>query len=70
MDVRSESNEVYEGKMTTGEFMAFLTAVGLAIRPFKQLGQIYSRIQDAVAASERIFEILDTPSAIKDGLRV
>jgi subfamily B ATP-binding cassette protein MsbA len=59
--------EVYEQKMSVGDFMAFLTAVGLVFRPIKQLGQIYSKIQDALAASERIFAILDTPSKIDEG---
>lgn len=62
-------SQVYAGEMSTGEFMAFLTAVGLVFRPLKNLGQIYSKIQDAVAASERIFEILDTPSRIVDGTK-
>jgi subfamily B ATP-binding cassette protein MsbA len=53
--------------MTVGDFMAFLTAVGLVFRPIKQLGQIYSKIQDALAASERIFAILDTPSKVVGG---
>jgi len=59
--------QVYAGEMTVGDFMAFLTAVGLVFRPIKQLGQIYSKIQDALAASERIFAILDTPSKIVGG---
>jgi len=59
--------QVYNNEMTVGDFMAFLTAVGLVFRPIKQLGQIYSKIQDALAASERIFAILDRPSKIKDG---
>ena len=62
-------SQVYAGEMSTGEFMAFLTAVGLVFKPLKNLGQIYSKIQDAVAASERIFEILDTPSKIVDGTK-
>ena len=60
-------SEVYEGKMSVGEFMAFLTAVGLVFKPFRNLGQIYSKIQDAIAASERIFDIVDRESKIKDG---
>jgi len=59
--------QVYAGEMTVGDFMAFLTAVGLVFRPIKQLGQIYSKIQDAMAASERIFAILDTPSKVVGG---
>ncbi len=61
--------QVYEGAMTPGDFMAFLTAVGLVFKPLKNLGQIYSKIQDAEAASERIFAILDTPSKIEEGTK-
>ncbi|MCX6076317.1 MAG: ABC transporter ATP-binding protein [Campylobacterales bacterium] len=59
--------EVYEGKMSVGEFTAFLTAVGLVFQPVRRIGSIYSKIQDAVAASERVFEVLDTKSRIVDG---
>ena len=59
--------EVYENNMTVGEFTAFLTAVGLVFQPIRRIGSIYSKIQDAVAASERVFEILDTQSKITDG---
>ncbi len=59
--------EVYENNMTVGEFTAFLTAVGLVFQPIRRIGSIYSKIQDALAASERVFEILDTQSKIIDG---
>ncbi|EDZ63059.1 lipid A ABC exporter, fused ATPase and inner membrane subunits MsbA [Sulfurimonas gotlandica GD1] len=59
--------EVYNENMTVGEFTAFLTAVGLVFQPIRRIGSIYSKIQDAVAASERVFEIIDTKSKIKDG---
>ena len=61
--------EVYDGKMSVGEFTAFLTAVGLVFQPIRRIGSIYSKIQDAVAASERVFEILDTQTRIIDGTR-
>jgi len=59
--------EVYDGNMTVGEFTAFLTAVGLVFDPIKKVGSIYAKIQDAVAASERVFEILDTKNRIING---
>jgi len=59
--------EVYDGNMTVGEFTAFLTAVGLVFQPIRRIGTIYSRIQDAIAASERVFEVLDSDSKIVDG---
>ena len=59
--------EVFDGKMSVGEFTAFLTAVGLVFEPIRKIGAIYSKIQDALAASERVFEIIDTKNSIIDG---
>jgi len=59
--------EVYDGRMSVGEFTAFLTAVGLMFDPVKKVGSIYAKIQDAIAASERIFEVIDTKSRIEYG---
>jgi subfamily B ATP-binding cassette protein MsbA len=61
--------EAYNGTMTPGEFIAFLTAVGQVFQPIRRIGSIYSKIQDAVAASERVFEILDTQTQIVDGTK-
>ncbi len=58
---------IIEQSITPGDFIAFLTAVGLIFQPIRRVGSIYSKIQDAVAASERIFEILDRDSKILDG---
>jgi len=62
--------EVYNENMSVGEFTAFLTAVGLVFQPIRRIGSIYSKIQDAIAASERVFEILDTPSRIINGTKI
>lgn len=59
--------EVYNNNMTVGEFTAFLTAVGLVFQPIRRIGSIYSNIQDALAASERVFELLDRENKIVDG---
>ncbi len=58
---------VYDATMSVGEFTAFLTAVGLVFQPVRRIGSIYSKIQDAIAASERIFEILDRENLVIDG---
>lgn len=58
---------VYDGHMSVGEFTAFLTAVGLVFQPVRRIGSIYSKVQDAVAASERVFDILDRENSIIDG---
>lgn len=62
--------EVYNGNMSVGEFTAFITAVGLVFQPIRRIGTIYSKIQDAVSASERVFEMLDVENKIIDGAKV
>ncbi len=59
--------EVYAGHMSVGGFTSFLTAVGLVFQPARGLGIIYSKMQDAIAASERIFTVMDLDNKIKDG---
>ncbi len=61
---------VYDNEMTVGEFTAFLTAVGLIFQPLRRVSSIYGKIQDAIAASERIFEILDRQTTIREGSKV
>ena len=61
--------EVFDGKMTVGEFTAFITAVGLVFEPIRKLGGIYSKIQDALAASERVFDIVDKENRVVDGAK-
>lgn len=61
--------EVFDGKMTVGEFTAFITAVGLVFEPIRKLGGTYSKIQDALAASERVFEIIDKENNVQDGYK-
>jgi subfamily B ATP-binding cassette protein MsbA len=59
--------QVYAGEMSVGEFTAFLTAIGLVFTPLRGVSAIYSRIQDATAASERVFAIFDIQNTIADG---
>ncbi len=59
--------DVFDGKMTPGEFLAFFTAVGLSFQPLRRVSSIYGKIQDAVAATERIFLLIDKKAEIIDG---
>ncbi|ADR33600.1 ABC transporter related protein [Sulfuricurvum kujiense DSM 16994] len=59
--------QVYSGAMTVGEFTAFLTAFGLVFQPLKGASNILGRVQDAQAASERVFHIFDIQNQITDG---
>ncbi len=61
---------VYSGEMSVGEFTAFLTAIGLVFQPLRRVSAIFSKIQDAQAASERVFHIFDLENSIQDGSSV
>lgn len=57
---------VLSGIRSQGEFIGFLVALFLMYDPFKKLSRISSTVQQAMAGAERIFEILDTQSSIKE----
>jgi len=58
-------NEVIEGKMSVGAFFSFMTALFMLYTPLKKVSSIYNKLQDAIAAGERIFEIVDLKPTIK-----
>jgi subfamily B ATP-binding cassette protein MsbA len=54
--------QVIAGEYTMGEFMAFLTAVGLMYQPLKKVSRLNNSIQRGMAAMDRIYEILERKS--------
>jgi len=54
-------------ELTTGGFFSFLTALSLLLDPLKKISNSYSRFQVAVAANERIKEIMSHPVMITSG---
>jgi len=54
------------GSLTLGTLIAFLYYVEMFFRPVFDLTQFYDAIQAAMAAAERVFEVLDTDPEIKD----
>lgn len=54
------------GFLAPEEFMTFLAAMFLMMKPLQSLGNVYSRIQVGIAAGRRIFGILDTPPKIRE----
>jgi len=58
--------EVIAGKLSFGVFGLFLGSLLSLIRPFKKLSQVNSLNQQAVAASERIYEVLETDPSVKE----
>ncbi len=51
--------QVIRGTMTPGTFFSFLTAVFLMYTPIKRLASANNTIQQALAAAERVFGVLD-----------
>lgn len=57
--------QVIDGGLSVGSFFSFLTALFMLYTPIKRISSLYNKMQDAVAASERTFELLDlTPSIV------
>ncbi len=57
---------VIQGQLTLGELVSFSTYLAQLIQPVRRLGQIIPALAIAAAAGERIFEILDTQSKVRD----
>ncbi|MDD4957360.1 MAG: ABC transporter ATP-binding protein [Candidatus Omnitrophica bacterium] len=57
---------IVTGVLSAGVFTAFLGAVFSLMKPVKRLSNVYGINQQALAATERIFEILDEPVTIQD----
>ena len=59
-------NKSLDGSMTVGSFMAFTTAAGLLYDPLKAVANLQAMLQEGIAASQRLFPILDNEPSIKD----
>lgn len=54
------------GEFSFGIFAAFLAAIFSMMKPFKKLSNVYGINQQALAAAERIFSLMDTPVTIQE----
>jgi subfamily B ATP-binding cassette protein MsbA len=59
-------HEVIDGNLTSGALISFLTYAINLTTPIKRLSSVYGNIQKALAAAQRVFEIIDTEPDIKD----
>jgi ATP-binding cassette, subfamily B, bacterial MsbA len=60
------SHKIAAGGMTQGDFFSFVVAAFMMYGPIKKLSRVNTNLQQAIAASERIFELLDTHSEVKE----
>ena len=57
---------IVHGKITSGNFVAFIAALMMLYSPLKGVGNNYVAIQNSFLAIDRIFDILDLEPNIKD----
>ena len=60
------SQEITAQRMTTGRFVMFITALFMMYAPAKKLSRVNADLQQARAAAERIFAMLDTDSEVHE----
>ncbi len=61
-------SQVIGGQTTPGTFMSFLACVLLIYDPVRKLSQVNNTIQQGMAAADRVFDIIETPSVIQEPL--
>ena len=59
-------NKSLDGLMTVGSFVAFTTAAGLLYDPLKAVANLQAMLQEGIAASQRLFPILDNKPKIQE----
>ena len=60
-------SKVISGELTTGTFSSFIAALFMLYSPIKRLSSLYNKMQDALAANERINEMLNSKATIIAG---
>jgi len=60
------SESIAAGRLTTGAFVTFVTALFMMYGPAKKLSRVNADLQQAMAAGERIFGMLDTHSEVRE----
>jgi subfamily B ATP-binding cassette protein MsbA len=60
------SHEIVSGRLTTGELTTFIATLLMMYGPAKKLSRVNANLQQAMAASERIFEMLDTHTEVTE----
>jgi subfamily B ATP-binding cassette protein MsbA len=60
-------SKVISGELTTGTFTSFVAALFMLYTPIKRLSSLYNKMQDALAANERINDIFSKEATIKSG---
>jgi subfamily B ATP-binding cassette protein MsbA len=60
------ARQVSSQQMSPGDFFSFMAALLLMYGPAKKLSRVNANLQQTIAASERIFDMLDTHTEVKE----
>ena len=60
------AHSIAAGRLTSGEFAAFVAALLFMYGPIKKLSRVNASLQQAIAAAERIFEVLDRHTEVRE----
>ena len=60
-------SKVISGELTTGTFTSFIAALFMLYTPIKKISSLYNKMQDALAANERINDIFAKKATIISG---
>ena len=55
-------------RLTAGQFITFITALGLAYQPLRSIANLNTALQEGLAAAQRIFALMDRQPEINDKL--
>jgi subfamily B ATP-binding cassette protein MsbA len=58
--------QVLSGKMTAGDLMAFFVTFGLLQNPIRQMNEVNIKLNQAAGACERVFQIFDWKSHLRE----
>ncbi len=58
--------KVMQGQLSAGTFVIFFPYLQMMYGPITGLTRFYNQIQRAIASTERVFDVLDTPADLKD----
>ena len=62
------SHEVLAQRLSIGELVVFLAYLGQMYEPLNQLSHVGATTATALAATQRVFEVLDTPEEVRDAV--
>ncbi len=61
--------QVFAGEITSVELMVFAFALYSVMNPIKAIAENIARVQEGLSAAERLFALIDKPSAMKNGTK-